>query len=52
MIVACLQRVSFFLEAETIEAAPILDYGELTNHLKPKYIAFLVHIFGRMRKLF
>ena len=31
MIVACLQRVSFFLEAETIDAAPILDYGELNQ---------------------
>ena len=29
MIVSCLQRVAFFIDAEELDAAPIFDYGEL-----------------------
>lgn len=29
MIVSCLQRVAHFIDAEDIDAAPILDYGKL-----------------------
>ena len=31
MIVSCLQRVAFFIDAEEIDAAPIFDYGELNE---------------------
>ena len=31
MIVSCLQRVAQFIGAEEIDAAPILDYGELNE---------------------
>ena len=31
MIVSCLQRVARFIDAEEIDAAPILDYGGLNE---------------------
>ena len=31
MIVSCLQRVARFIDAGEIDAAPILDYGELNE---------------------
>ena len=34
MIVSCLQRVAQFIGAEEIDAAPILDYGELNEELE------------------
>ena len=31
MIVSCLQRVARFIDAEEIDAAPIIDYGDLNE---------------------
>ena len=31
MIVSCLQRVAQFIDADEIDAAPILDYGGLNE---------------------
>ena len=31
MIVSCLQRVARFIDAEEIDAAPIIDYGGLNE---------------------